>query len=136
MLPRVASAIVRMGHALAPLRSPARGGGAFGIALAKKAVEIVAIILVQRAFGVTLPVTSAILVLAALNLATFIPLVPANLGVYEGAVVLAYTQFGVSAEQALGMAILQHICYLAALALPGYVWFAREALPPSAAAAS
>lgn len=138
LLPRLANALVRMGRALEPLRSPARGGSALAIALAKKAVEVLAILMVQRAFGVSLPIASAVLVLAALNLATLLPLVPANVGVYEGAVVLAYMQFGVSAELALGMAVLQHCCYFVALSLPGYVWFARAALPrpPNAAAAS
>ena len=117
---RVAPALERMGVALAPLRSPHRGGGALTLALAKKVVEALAILCVQRAFGVSLPIASAVLVLAALNLATLLPLVPGNLGVYEGAVVLTYTYLGLPAEQAVSIAVVQHACYFAALALPGF----------------
>jgi uncharacterized membrane protein YbhN (UPF0104 family) len=60
-----------------------------------------------------------------LNLATLLPLVPGNIGVYEAAVVLALTRFGVPAEQALGVAVVQHLCYFAALALPGLAFAAR-----------
>jgi uncharacterized membrane protein YbhN (UPF0104 family) len=121
-------------EALAPLRSPWRGGSALALALLKKVAEILAIICIQRAFGVVLPFSNAVLVLAALNLATLIPVVPGNVGVYEAATVLAYGYLGVDAERALGMALAQHACYFAALALPGYGWLARSVRSRSAAA--
>ena len=77
---------------------------------------------VQRAFGLDLPAGSAVLALGMLNLSTLLPIVPGNVGVYEGAVVLAYTRYGVPAEQALALAALQHLCYLVALAAPGVLW--------------
>jgi uncharacterized membrane protein YbhN (UPF0104 family) len=131
--PRLARGAASIGAALAPLRSPARGGGALLLALAKKSFEMLAILCIQRAFGLSLPVASAILVLAALNLATLVPVVPGNVGVYEAAVVVAYSPFGVGAEQALGMAVVQHGCYFAALALPGYRWLALRARSVAAA---
>ena len=133
---RAARAIATMGEALAPLRSPARAGGALLLALAKKVVEVMAILCVQRAFGISLPLASGVLVLAALNVATLIPLVPGNFGVYEGAVVLTYTHLGLSPEQAAGIAVVQHACYFAALALPGYAWLAARGVSRTAAAAS
>lgn len=120
--------------ALAPLRSPWRGGSSLLLALLKKLAEIVAILCVQRAFGVVLPFGSAVLALAALNLATLVPIVPGNVGVYEAAIVVAYTHLGVDADRALGMALVQHACYFVALALPGYGWLARGARSRSAAA--
>lgn len=123
---RVAAALGRLAEALAPVRSLDRGGVALMLAFAKKLAEIVAIICVQRAFGISMPFASAVLVLAALNLATMIPLVPANLGVFEGAVVVTYTYLGMSADQALGIAIVQHACYFVALAVPGYAWVFRS----------
>ena len=120
--PRAALAVANVGSALEPLRSPTRGGLALLLALSKKLAEVLAILCLQRAFGIILPWGSAVLVLAALNLATLLPIVPGNVGVYEGAVVLVYTRLGISAEHALGVAIVQHACYLAALALPGYAW--------------
>jgi uncharacterized protein (TIRG00374 family) len=134
--PRIARAIANLGEALDPLRSPTRGGLALLLALAKKLAEILAIICVQRAFGVSLPFASAILVLAALNLATLLPIVPGNLGVYEGAVILVYTRLGLSTEHAVSIAIVQHACYFLALAVPGYLWAASAAASRVRAAAS
>jgi uncharacterized protein (TIRG00374 family) len=134
--PRVAHAIKNLGAALEPLRSPTRGGSALLLALAKKLAEILAILCVQRAFGVSLPIASAVLVLAALNLATLLPVVPGNLGVYEGAVILVYTRLGLSREHAVSIALVQHACYFAALAAPGYVWAATAAASRVRTAAS
>ena len=131
---RAGRALHAVADALAPLRSPWRGGSALVLALLKKLAEILAIICIQHAFGVALPASSAVLVLAALNLATLIPVVPGNVGVYEAAVVLAYGYMGVDTERALGMALVQHACYFVALALPGYGWFARGVRSRSAAA--
>ncbi len=133
---RAVDAVGTIGQALAPLRSLPRGGGALALALLKMFAETLAMVCVQRAFGIALPFTSAILVLAALNLATLVPVVPANLGVYEGAVVLIYTRLGVPAEQAVGVAVVQHACFFAALALPGYAWLVGAGASRRAAAAS
>lgn len=133
---RLAHAASAASVALAPLRSPSRGGGALALALAKKLAEVLAILCVQRAFGLSLPFASGLLVLAALNLATLLPIVPAGVGLYEAAVVVAYRHLGVSAEIALGIAVVQHACYFAALGLPGYRWLTRAALSRSAVAAS
>lgn len=133
---RLAAALGNMGASLAPLRSPRLSGSALSLALAKKAAEVLAILCVQRAFGASLPAASGILVLAALSLATLLPLVPGNLGVYEAAVVLTYRHLGIPAEQALGMAVVQHACYFAALAIPGYLWLARDGVSRATAAAS
>ncbi len=127
--------VTAVARALAPLRDR-RALFAFLLALAKKGCELVAIVFVQRAFGVDLPFASAVLVLAALNLATIVPVVPGNAGVYEAAVVWTYVRLGVPLERATGMAVAQHACYLAALALPGYRWLAGSDPLRSAAAAA
>lgn len=132
---RLARLILTVGTALGPVRSPGRSAGALGLALAKKIAEALAILCVQRAFGVELSIGSAVLVLAATNLATLLPIVPGNVGVYEAAVVVAYSRFGISPERALGIAVVQHACFFVALALPGYRWLARSvARIPEAAA--
>jgi uncharacterized membrane protein YbhN (UPF0104 family) len=80
--------------------------------------------------------SSAVLVLAALNLATLLPLVPGNVGVYEAVTVVAYGYLGVDADHALGIALVQHACYFVALALPGYGWLWRGVRSRSAAASA
>ena len=134
--PRMLRALDGIGDALAPLRSPRLGGVSLALALAKMTAEVLAILCVQRAFGVSLPAASAVLVLAAIQMATLIPVVPANLGIYEGAIVLIYTRMGLPAEQAVGMAVVQHATSFAALALPGYLWFGGLAASTRATAAS
>ena len=124
--PRGAQALGAFASSLAPLRSGSHGMPAMALALLKKAAEVAAIICVQRAFGVHLPVAGAVLVLAVLNLATLLPVVPGNVGVFEASVVLALTRMGVEPELALGIAVVQHLCYFAALAVPGLVWAARK----------
>jgi hypothetical protein len=124
--PRASAAVGAFAASLEPLRSPSRGTPALALALLKKAAEVAAILCVQRAFGVHLPVAGAVLVLATLNVATLLPVVPGNVGVFEAAVALALTRMGVAPELALGIAVVQHVCYFVALAAPGLVWVARE----------
>ena len=124
--PRGARALGAFASSLEPLRSGSRGMPALALALLKKAAEVAAILCVQRAFGVHLPIAGAVLVLAMLNLATLLPVVPGNVGVFEAAVVLALGRMGVEPELALGIAVVQHLCYFAALGVPGLVWAARE----------
>ena len=123
---RLAAAAGAFAGSLEPLRSAARGLPALGIALLKKAVEVAAIACVHRAFGLPVPLSAAIIVLAVLNLATLLPIVPGNVGVFEAAVVFALTRFGVTSEQALGVAVVQHLSYFVALALPGLVFATRQ----------
>ena len=123
---RAAAAVGAFARSLEPLRSASRGLPVLGLALLKKAVEVGAIVCVHRAFDLPVPIAAAILVLGALNLATLLPIVPGNVGVFEAAVVLALTRFGITPEQALGVAVVQHLCYFAALALPGLLFAVRS----------
>jgi uncharacterized membrane protein YbhN (UPF0104 family) len=123
---RMAAGLGAFARSLDPLRSAARGLPALGLALLKKAAEVAAIMCVHRAFGLPGSVAAAVVVLAVLNLATLLPVVPGNVGVFEAAVVLALTRFGVTPELALGVAVVQHLCYFAALALPGLPSAARR----------
>lgn len=133
---RMARLGTAVGSALAPVRSPSRAGGALALALAKKTAEALAILCMQRAFGLELPAASALVILGAVNLATLLPVVPGNVGVYEAAVVVGYSFFGVTPERALGLAVVQHACFFVALALPGYRWLGRSALTRNSAAAA
>jgi uncharacterized membrane protein YbhN (UPF0104 family) len=123
---RIAAAIGAFARALEPLRSAARVLSALGLGLLKKAAEVAAIVCVFRAFGLRESIAAAIVVLAVLNLATLVKVVPGNVGVFEAAVVLALTRFGIAPEQALGVAVVLHVCYFVALALPGLLPAARH----------
>lgn len=105
---------------LEALRSWRRAGLALVFAIAMKASEGAAIVAVQHAFGVVLPLRTAPLVLAAVILATMIPLSPGNLGPYEAATVLAYRWLGLPTAEALGIALVQHLMYLLPILGTGY----------------
>jgi uncharacterized membrane protein YbhN (UPF0104 family) len=125
-----AARIVAWGVHLEPLRDPRRAFAVAGLAITKKAAELGAIIAVQVAFGLDPSVASALLVLAALAITTLLPIAPANLGVYEGTVYGTYRALGVTPEIALGLAIVQHLCFLLPPIVVGYGMLTWRELSP------
>lgn len=124
----IPSAIAALGARLASLgahldvlRDRSRALRVFALALLKKAAELGGIIAVQLAFGLDASPAIGLLVLAALAITTLLPVSPANLGVYEATVFAAYRFAGVSADLALGIAIVQHLCFLLPALSAGYV---------------
>jgi uncharacterized protein (TIRG00374 family) len=110
----------RWANRLETLRTPSRFLAALLACLGMKLVEGLAIIATQHALGVQLPASSAILILAAAGFGTMMPLAPGNLGTYEATVILAYKWLGVSTGDAVALAIVQHLAYLAASVGAGY----------------
>jgi uncharacterized membrane protein YbhN (UPF0104 family) len=106
---------------LRPLGRPRTVAAGAALALGMKAAEAGGILAVQHALGVTLPLWTVPLVLASVNLATMVSLAPANLGVYEAAAFVAYRWAGVPAETALGLALIQHLCFLVPMLGCGWV---------------
>lgn len=112
--------LAEWGDHLDVLRAPGRISRATGIALTKKAAELAAIVAVQVAFGLDASLPAAALVLAGLALSTLVPVAPANLGIYEATVFTIYRYLGVPAETAIGLAIVQHLCFLLPSLATGY----------------
>jgi len=129
--------VSRWGHQLEGLRNLRTFFYGVFLAYGMKLFEATAIWGVQKSFGVDLPVWSVLLILAALNLTTLVPLAPGNLGVYEATVFFIYQYLGIAPEQALALALVQHLCYLLPLAGTGYVFillrnfFPLEPLSPA-----
>ena len=92
--------------------------------------EALAILGVQKSFGVDLPIWGALLILAALNLTTLVPLTPGNLGVYEATAFFIYRYLGIGPEQALALALVQHLCFLLPLAGTGYIFILLRSFIP------
>ena len=101
-------------------RRPGLLAAGVGVALLMKAAEAAGILAVQAALGVHVPVPATLVVLAAVSVATMLPLSPANLGVYEGAAFLSYRWAGVDAEAALALAVVQHLALLVAMGGSGW----------------
>jgi uncharacterized membrane protein YbhN (UPF0104 family) len=106
----------RFANGLEALRQPRRLAHGVGFTGAMTLAEVLAILCVQRAFGVTLPLSTLPLLLSATMLATLVPVVPGNFGTYEAAAFLVYEQLGVPAEIAATLALTQHLALLAAFA--------------------
>ncbi len=114
--------ISRWAHHLEGLRNPRIFVIGMGLALAMKGAEALAILAIQKSFGVELPLWSIFLVLASISLITMVPVAPGNLGVYEAAVFFVYQYLGLPPEQALGLALMQHLCLLAPNIGTGYLF--------------
>ena len=121
---------------LEALRHPLRYTTALLCVVARRAAETIAILCVQKASGLPVSVELALLIIAAVSLATIIPGPPGNIGMYEAAVVLAYSWGGVGAETAVAAALLQHFAFLAAAFTPGGLllifWRPQTRRPPPA----
>ena len=100
------------------------------VALTRKSVELLGILAVQLAFGLEPSLAAAMLILAALAIANLMPIAPANIGVYEAAVFAAYRYMGVSADTALGLAVVQHLCFLLPMLATGYLTLTLRQLLP------
>lgn len=116
------SFISRWAHHLETLRSFRRFSLGILLAWAMKGVEATAILAVQNGFHLNIPIWSVLLILAGLNVATMVPVTPGNIGAYEATVFFIYQYLGIPPEQAFGLALIQHLCYLLPLVGTGYVF--------------
>jgi uncharacterized membrane protein YbhN (UPF0104 family) len=118
---RVAARLASWGEHLDAMRETHRVWKVSLLALAKKSAELLGIVAVQAAFGLEPSLAAAVLVLAALSIATMMPVAPANIGVYEAMVFAAYRYLDVPADTALGLAVVQHLCFLLPMLATGYI---------------
>ena len=124
----------RWARELEILKDPRRSIGALSCVLAMKGVEALAIVAVQHAFAVPISAGGTLLVLAALILGTMLPVAPGNLGTYEASVFVAYRYLGVSPEQAVTLAVVEHLCFLLPSVGVGYAFISAHTLSRSAIA--
>ena len=124
----------RWARELGILKHWRRSIAALACVVAMKAVEALALVAVQLAFGVSVSPGGTLLVLAALILGTMLPVAPGNLGTYEASVFLAYRYLGISPEQALTLAVVEHVCFLLPSVGVGYAFISAHTLSRSAIA--
>lgn len=111
-----------------------QSGSALVCVAATKVCEALALAAVQYAFGVELSVGATLLVLAAVILGTMLPISPANLGTYEASAFLAYRYLGLPPEQALSLAVAQHVCFIVPSVGIGYLVISAQTVVRSAIA--
>lgn len=118
--------VQRVADALGPLRDPAQASRMMVLTMAAWAVEIAISLAAMWAMHVDAPMIAApTLVLLAVNLAALVPGLPANVGQFEMACVLALSTFGVSAEQALAFGLVYHALHTIPVTIVGLPGLAR-----------
>jgi uncharacterized protein (TIRG00374 family) len=128
---RLLSRIVSVGEHLDAIRETRRVWRVCALALGKKSLELAGIIAVQSALGVETSFATGMLVLACVSVSNIAPIAPGNVGVYEAAAFAGYRYSGVAADTALGLAVVQHLCFLTPMWATGYITLTLRQLLPA-----
>jgi len=110
-------------------------------ALASSLADVAVLLLAARGMHVAVDVPTAILAFLAVNGACAVPVTPAQLGVQESAIVVAFATAGITAPQALACALAYRAAHVVPLALVGLpalfaTWTRRSRPAPPAAPAT
>jgi len=116
---REISALRQLKDTLAPLRDLAFAARLLALTAAAWAIEIGIVASALAALHLPTDLTHSIVVLVAVNVASLVPGLPANLGAFEMAAVLALDVLGISRDAALGFAILYHASHTIPVTLVG-----------------
>jgi uncharacterized membrane protein YbhN (UPF0104 family) len=125
---RLRLAVARVRQGLGVLRTPRAAAVATGLQTLAWVLQLLAVWVAMRAFGLSLPIAAAGVVLALMNVALILPLWPGNVGLQQAAIALPLLAYGVA--YALGFAYgigLQAIESSVGYVL-GAVFLAREGL--------
>jgi uncharacterized membrane protein YbhN (UPF0104 family) len=109
----------RIGDVSAVLRDPRNAARLIGITLAAWVVEYGMVAVALAATHVDVSPMGPIVVLVAVNLAALIPGLPANIGPFEMACVLALGSGDATSEAALGFALLYHAIHTIPVTIAG-----------------
>jgi uncharacterized membrane protein YbhN (UPF0104 family) len=116
----------RLAGIVAWLRDPWLAGRLLVLTLAAWAVEVAIVMTTLWALHLDVPfVVGPTLVLLAVNLAALVPGLPANVGPFEMACVLALGTFGIDSDTALGFGIVYHALHTIPVTLFGIPGFFR-----------
>ena len=94
---------------LGVVRRPSLLAWALLPATASWLLDFACVVVVMRAVGITAPAALGLLILLAVNLAITLPVMPANVGTFELAVLAVFAPLGVPTELSLAFAILYHM---------------------------
>lgn len=116
--------LARIDLGAAALRKPGVAAAVGALTLFGWAVELAMVALTLRALALPTSLVASSLVVLAVNLAALVPGLPANLGTFEAATVLALAATGVERVPALGFALVYHALHtvpVTLLGLPGFL---------------
>lgn len=118
---RLAALFRKWAYHLHVLRSGKSLATTIALAILMKGMEVLSVYGIQRAFGLSLGWESAFLVVAALSLATTLPLTPGRLGLFESAAMLTYQYLGLNATEGLALSVMIHAAHTLPLVIAGYL---------------
>lgn len=118
---RVDEIAERMVLGLAALHRPRLAVPAFAVTALSWLVVAVSFWLVLAAFDLGLGLGAGLLVLVTTNLAMVLPSLPAAVGVFEAATIVALRAYGVDTSTALGCAVMLHAVNFFPFLAAGYV---------------
>lgn len=81
--------------------------------------QLMIVLFSAKTFGVELTFTEGVLLLAAINLATLVPIVPGNIGSMQVVCTTVLASFGVSTTTGFAISLVYHFLHLAPLLLVG-----------------
>jgi uncharacterized protein (TIRG00374 family) len=125
---RVEQAAVDATRGLVALREPRIALRGFVLTVVSWIGLAVSYWILMSAFALDLPLTSAILVIVAINLSLVLPSSPAALGVFEAATIIALRAFDVPQAEALSYALVLHLLNLVPFLVIGAVLLGPSAL--------
>jgi uncharacterized membrane protein YbhN (UPF0104 family) len=119
-------AMARLG--LDVLRSPVAAAGAISFQCLGWFLQLVAVWVAMRAFGIEAPLPAAGLVLLLMNVATIFPLWPGNIGLLQAAVALPLVSYGVAYTTGFAYGIGLQMLEMSVGVGVGLLFLAREGL--------
>lgn len=93
----------------------------FGLAIAMKLCEVMAVWMVQKSFGLDFSFPQALLMVAALCIATTLPLTPGRIGIFEATALLVYQSLGLDPSTALAVGVVIHVVHTLPFICVGYI---------------
>jgi uncharacterized protein (TIRG00374 family) len=106
---KISQLIYQLGAGMSIMEEKGRFGATLILSFIVALLQIVTLFMVQKAFGIMLPIWVPVLVYVAINLAIIIPSAPSSIGPFEVAAVLAYTWQGLTKEVAFNIAFIYHV---------------------------
>jgi uncharacterized membrane protein YbhN (UPF0104 family) len=113
---------------LAVLREPLAAAGAILFQCAGWALQLLAVYVAMRAFGIDASLPAAGLVLLLMNVATIFPLWPGNIGLLQAAVALPLAQYGVDYATGFAYGLVLQVIEMSVGVGVGLLFLAREGL--------
>ncbi len=124
-LGRVRKALARVRLGLAATNHPRALAGSILSSLGSWTLEVYVIAAAMKALGIVAPISTAVVVLMAVNLALAIPGPPGNIGTLELGATVALVGFGVAKEKALALGLVYHLLQLVPIGLLAMLFVGR-----------